>query len=80
VTSIYETACKETKWHIARLLKTTTKTCFSQQAITKKKYKAKIIQANRAMATSTYTGVMLETPTFIRKRKKLWSFSSAMMI
>jgi hypothetical protein len=41
--AIQETAYKETVWHIARLLKTSAKACFVQQAITKKKCEAKIV-------------------------------------
>jgi hypothetical protein len=59
VTAIHETACKKTEWHIARLLKTSAKACFAQQAITKKKCKAKIVQGNKPTAIPTYTGVML---------------------
>jgi hypothetical protein len=58
VTAIHETACKETEWHIARLLKISAKACFAQQAITKKNCKAKIMQSNMATATPTYTEVM----------------------
>jgi hypothetical protein len=59
VTAIHETACKEMEWHIARLPKTSAKAYFVQQAITKKKYEAKIVQGNKPMAAPTYTGVML---------------------
>jgi hypothetical protein len=59
VTAIHETTCKETEWHIARLLKTSTKACFVQQAITKKKCEAKIVQGNKPTAASTYIDVML---------------------
>jgi hypothetical protein len=58
VTAVHETACKETEWHIARLPKTSAKACFAQQAITKKKCEAKIVQGNKPMAAPTYTGVM----------------------
>jgi hypothetical protein len=58
VTAIHETTCKESEWHIARLPKTSAKACFSQQAITKKNCKAKIVQGNTATAAPTYTGVM----------------------
>jgi hypothetical protein len=58
VTSIHETACKEMEWHIARLSKTSAKACFTQQAITKKKCEAKIVQGNKSTAAPTYTGVM----------------------
>jgi hypothetical protein len=57
--AIHEIACKETEWHIARLPKTSAKACFAQQAITKKKYEAKIVQGNKPTATLTYIGVML---------------------
>jgi hypothetical protein len=59
VTAIHETACKETEWHIARLLKTLAKACFAQQAITKKKCEAKIVQGKKPTAAPTYIGVML---------------------
>jgi hypothetical protein len=58
VTAIHETAYQEIEWHISRLPKTSTKACFAQQAITKKNYKAKIVQGNTATAAPTYTGVM----------------------
>jgi hypothetical protein len=58
VTEIHETVCKEMEWHIARLPKTSAKACFAQQAITKKKCKAKIVQGNKPTAAPTYTGVM----------------------
>jgi hypothetical protein len=58
VTAIHETACKESEWHIARLSKASAKACFAQHAITKKNYKAKIVQGNTATAAPTYTGVM----------------------
>jgi hypothetical protein len=58
VTAVYKIACKETEWHIARLPKTSAKACFAQQAITKKKYEAKIVQGSKPTAAPTYTGVM----------------------
>jgi hypothetical protein len=58
VTAIHETACKEMEWHIARLPKTSAKACFAQQAITKKKCEAKIVQGSKPTAAPTYTGVM----------------------
>jgi hypothetical protein len=58
VTAIHKTACKETEWHIARLPKTSAKACFAQQAITKKKCEAKIVQGNKPTAAPTYTGLM----------------------
>jgi hypothetical protein len=30
VTAIHKTTCKETEWHISRLLKTSAKACFAQ--------------------------------------------------
>jgi hypothetical protein len=65
VTVIHEIACKETEWHIARLPKTLAKACFAQQAITKKKYKAKIVQGNRATVAPTYIDLMVH----IQKKK-----------
>ena len=58
MTAIHKTACKESKWYIARLSKTSTKALFAQQAFTKKNYKAKIVQGNLAMVASTYIGIM----------------------
>jgi hypothetical protein len=58
VTAIHEMACKETEWHFARLPKTLAKACFAQQAITKNKCKARIVQGNKPAAAPTYTGVM----------------------
>jgi hypothetical protein len=59
VTAIHETACKETEWHIAKLSKTSAKAYFAQQAIIKKKYKAKIVQGNKPKVAPTYTGIIL---------------------
>ena len=59
VITIQEIACKEIEWHTARLPKTLIKGCFAQQAITKKKCKAKIIQGNKATAIPTYIGIMV---------------------
>jgi hypothetical protein len=58
VIAIHETACKETKWHIARLPKISAKACFVQQTITEKNCKAKIVQGNTATTAPTYTGIM----------------------
>jgi hypothetical protein len=59
VTAIHETACKEMEWYIARLPKTSAKAYFAQQAITKKKCEAKIVQGNKPTAAFTYTGIIL---------------------
>ena len=58
VTTVHETACKEMEWHIARLPKTSRKACFAQQAITKKKYKAKNVQDNKPTVAPTYTNII----------------------
>ena len=58
VTIVHETACKETEWHIARLPKTSAKACFAQQAITKKKCEAKIVQGNKPTIAPIYSGIM----------------------
>jgi hypothetical protein len=58
MTAVHKTAYKETEWHIARLPKTSAKACFAQQAITKKKYEATIVQGSKPTAAPTYTGVM----------------------
>jgi hypothetical protein len=71
VTAIHETACTETEWHIARLPKTSAKACFAQQAITKKKCEAKIVQGNKPTATPAYTGVMQNTH---KKRPEVMDF------
>ena len=59
VIAIQETACDVSQWHIARLHKSSSKTCFVQQAVTKKKCTAKIVQGNRSTAAPTYTGIMV---------------------
>jgi hypothetical protein len=71
VIAILETACKETEWHIARLPKTSAKACFAQQAITKKKCEAKIVQDNKPTAAPTYTGVMQNAH---KKRPEIMEF------
>jgi hypothetical protein len=71
VTAIHETACKGTEWHIARLPKTSAKACFAQQAITKKKCEAKIVQGSKPTAAPTYTGVMQNTH---KKRPEVMEF------
>jgi hypothetical protein len=58
VTSVQETACDESQWHIARLPKTSAKACFAQQAVTKKKCIARIVQDGKSTAAPTYTGLM----------------------
>jgi len=55
---VLETVCNENEWHIARLPKTSAKACFAQQATTKKKCVAKIVQYNKSTAAPTYTGMM----------------------
>jgi hypothetical protein len=71
VTAVHKTACKETEWHIARLSKTSAKACFAQQAITKKKCEAKIVQGSKPMAAPTYTSVMQNTH---KKRPQVMEF------
>jgi hypothetical protein len=61
VTAVHETTCKEMEWHIARLPKTSAKACFAQQAITKNKCEAKIVQGNKPTAAPTYTSVVQNT-------------------
>jgi hypothetical protein len=58
VIAIQEIACNELEWHIARLPKTSSKACFTRQAVTKK-YTSKIVQANRSTATPKFTGMMV---------------------
>jgi hypothetical protein len=71
VTTVHETAYKETEWYIARLPKTSAKSCFAQQAITKKKCEAKIVQGSKPTATPTYTGVMQNAH---KKRPEIMEF------
>jgi hypothetical protein len=71
VTAVHETACKETEWHIARLPKTSAKACFAQQAITKKKCEAKIVQGSKPTVAPTYTGIMQNTH---KKRPEVMEF------
>jgi hypothetical protein len=65
VTAVHETAYKEMEWHIARLSKTLAKACFAQDAITKKKCEARIVQGNKPTVAPTNTGVML----YVHKKK-----------
>jgi hypothetical protein len=71
VTAVHETACMETEWHIARLPKTSAKACFAQQAITKKKCEAKIVQGKKPTAAPTYTSVMQNSH---KKRPEVMEF------
>ena len=75
VTIVHKTACKEMEWHIARLPKTSAKACFAQQAITKKKCEAKIVQGNKPIAAPTYTSVMQNAH---KKRPEIIEFFFAM--
>ena len=43
VTGTQETDCDEREWHISRLPKSSTKACFAQQAVTKKKCTTRIV-------------------------------------
>jgi hypothetical protein len=71
VTAIQEISCKETEWHIARLPKTSAKACFAQQAITKEKCIAKIIQDNKSIAAPTYTGIVVH---YKKKQEEVMQF------
>jgi hypothetical protein len=71
VTGIHETTCKQTEWYIARLPKTSAKACFAQQAITKKKCEARIVQGNKSTAAPTYTSIMLHVH---RKKPEVMEF------
>jgi hypothetical protein len=71
VTSLQETACDESQWHIARLPKSSAKGCFVQQAVTKKKCIARIIQDGKSTAAPTYTGLM---DNYRKNRKDLLEF------
>jgi hypothetical protein len=71
VTAIQETHCNKYQWHIARLPKTSKKTCFAQQAVTKNKCIAKIIQDNKSTTTPTYTGMMFNSQ---KKKEELMEF------
>ena len=59
VTGIQETECNEREWHMSRLPKSSAKACFAQQAVTKKKCTARIVQNNVPTAAPTYTGLMV---------------------
>ena len=69
--AVHETSCKKTEWHIARLPKTSTKACFAQHAITKKKCEAKIVQGNKSTTAPTCTGVIQNAH---KKRPKTMGF------
>ena len=74
VTAVQETACDETQWRIARLPKTSAKACFAQQAITKKKCIAKIVQDGKSTTAPTYTGMM---DSYKKNKLERMQFSSA---
>ena len=59
VTRIQETDCDEQEWHMLRLPKSSAKACFAQQAVTKKKCTARIVQNNVPIAAPTYIGLMV---------------------
>jgi hypothetical protein len=71
VTAIQEIHCNEYQWHIARLRKTSKKACFAQQAVTKNKCIAKIVQDNKSTAAPTYTGMMFNSQ---KKKDELMEF------
>ena len=72
VTVVEETACNPSEWHIARLPKTSAKACFAQQAITKKKCIALIVQDGKSTAAPTYTGLM---DNYRKNKKESMQFS-----
>jgi hypothetical protein len=71
VTAVHETACKETEWHITRLPKTSAKAYFAQQAITKKKCEAKIVQGSKPTVAPTDTSVIQNSH---KKRPEVMEF------
>ena len=71
VSVVHKSSYKETEWHIARLSKTSAKACFAQQAITKKKCEAKIVQGNKSTIAPTYIGIMQNVH---KKRPKTMEF------
>jgi hypothetical protein len=71
VTAVEETTCNPSEWHIARLQKTSAKACFAQQANTKKKCIARIVQDGKSTAAPTYTGLM---DNYKKNRKESMQF------
>ena len=59
IIGIQETDCNEREWHISRLPKSSTKACFAQQAVTKKKCTVRIVRNNVATAAPTYAGLIV---------------------
>lgn len=59
VTSVQETKVDERTWHIARLPKESSKACWAQRAVTKKKCSAKIVRNAMSTPAPTYTGEWL---------------------
>jgi hypothetical protein len=59
VTSVHETKVNERTWHIARLPKESSKACWAQRAVTKKKCSAKIVRNAKSTPAPTYTGEWL---------------------
>ena len=60
VTAVEETKVDERLWHIARLPKTSSKACWAQQAVTKKKKCVqKIVKNGKSTPAPTYTGTYI---------------------
>jgi hypothetical protein len=71
VTTVQESVCDESNWHIARLPKTSTKACFAIQAMTNKKCMARIVQDMKSTVAPTYTGMMTN---YRKNKQKLLQF------
>ena len=59
VTSVHETKVNERIWHIARVPKESSRACWAQRAVTKKKCTAKIVRNAKSTPAPTYTGEWL---------------------
>ena len=58
MTSIEESDCDASQWHIARLPKTTKKKCFAKQARTGRTCSKMIVRLGKSTPAPTYTGLL----------------------
>ena len=58
VTSVEESDCDASQWHIARLPKTSKEKCFAKQARTRRTCSEMIVHLGKSTPAPTYTGLM----------------------
>ena len=57
ITTVQESRINERTWHITRIPKTSSKACWAQMAVTKKKCSACIVLYGKSTPASTYSGL-----------------------